>query len=389
MEHEDDTDLQPARKVVLTDSASSEVVSGAEDAARWLELVELRPKQYFDPVTISALTLPFWPIAAYLMVSEYYRYYLEGPAAAAAIGLVLPLGIVYRVAKFRREMQEDRLAGRTNSGWLGPLMQAIDGPNRHKRAAARRMLPIVISELSQEQVDAIEEVWKTDLIYTLRLNRPTDSDLNAAIIRVLERAGDEPALAAIEYAAESSGWRPRQRFVKKVAMRALERMRQKPLRVSSAASNARAADDRVSEQAPIWLTAHRPEVDELKQRLKTEQAGRSAPGLRRPFMWAGWLTILPGTFLLAAQSFAGRQYGPALLYAFMFALVTQLPRYALSAKQAEAARSLAAFNNVSGVGPLAEALEWPDPEIQNAAAKSLTRLLPLLNASDASLLTGV
>ena len=61
--------------------------------------------------------------------------------------------------------------------------------------------------------------------------------------------------------------------------------------------------------------------------------------------------------------------------------------YVLSQEQALAAQRLAAYDNVQGIGPLAEALEWPDPAIRATASRSLVRLLPLLNASDTGVLT--
>ncbi len=43
-------------------------------------------------------------------------------------------------------------------------------------------------------------------------------------------------------------------------------------------------------------------------------------------------------------------------------------------------------DDARGVGRLAEALEWPDHDIQLVAARALTRLLPRLQATDAGLL---
>src|SRR5262245_56545183 len=47
---------------------------------------------------------------------------------------------------------------------------------------------------------------------------------------------------------------------------------------------------------------------------------------------------------------------------------------------------IANHNDVTSVGPLAEALTWRNPAIQKAATKALLRLLPALRASDVHLL---
>jgi hypothetical protein len=57
--------------------------------------------------------------------------------------------------------------------------------------------------------------------------------------------------------------------------------------------------------------------------------------------------------------------------------------------QKRAARSLAQFEDVRSVGPLAEALEFGDREVRAVAVEALIRLLPKLQASDASLLDDV
>ena len=51
-----------------------------------------------------------------------------------------------------------------------------------------------------------------------------------------------------------------------------------------------------------------------------------------------------------------------------------------------AARALAKYDDLAGVGPLVEALDIPDAEVQLAIRVSLTRMLPQLHATDARLL---
>jgi hypothetical protein len=133
-----------------------------------------------------------------------------------------------------------------------------------------------------------------------------------------------------------------------------------------------------------------PEIDALKLRLKEEQKGQTAPAMRSPFLLAAYAVLLPGSLLLMGQSLQYHNWLGLLGVigsGTVFGMTTQLHRLVLSFKQAEAAQKLAAYDNVQGISPLAEALEWPEPAIREMAAKSLIRLLPQLNASDAGLLT--
>jgi hypothetical protein len=59
---------------------------------------------------------------------------------------------------------------------------------------------------------------------------------------------------------------------------------------------------------------------------------------------------------------------------------------AVSKAQKKATKELAEFEDVRSVGPLAQALEYQDRELKAVAENKLTRLLPSLQASDASLL---
>lgn len=59
---------------------------------------------------------------------------------------------------------------------------------------------------------------------------------------------------------------------------------------------------------------------------------------------------------------------------------------AASKKQTEATKRLAQFDDVRAVGPLVDALGFQDKDTRNVAGEALVRLLPRLQASDASLL---
>lgn len=365
-----------------------ETEGALEEVHDWLEAIELRPPKYFDPLILWIVATPLWSVYTLLSSRAWSSFpLLNWIFFDILVSTLIPATITTRVSRIRREAREDHLADQADVRWIGPLVQALDAPHSRCRAAVNRILPRLLSRLKTSEAGLLDALQQTDLIYTLRLNRPRDMDLNVAIIKALERVGDEAALSAIEYVAETNVWLPSQRYVQRTARVSLVRMEsrlaEKPHQ-NPVLGNTKQMTTLV---ASVVQRESVPEVAELKQRLKEEQDGRIAPGMRRPFLFAAWTTLLPGSLWLTVNSLIHHDWLVSAAFGVLFAAATQLPRYVLSQEQAIAAQRLAAFDNVQGVGPLAEALEWPDPAIRATAARSLTRLLPLLNAADGGLLT--
>ena len=63
-----------------------------------------------------------------------------------------------------------------------------------------------------------------------------------------------------------------------------------------------------------------------------------------------------------------------------------LTRLMVSRRQSDALRQLTGSDDLRAIGPLTIALNWPEISLRNAAAVALTRLLPRLQAADATLL---
>ena len=130
-------------------------------------------------------------------------------------------------------------------------------------------------------------------------------------------------------------------------------------------------------------TYDRIEVERLLAVLKQESRGRW------PIMHMGCviaLCMFLGLFTVCSAGLAGPYSIVAM--AIGFGVIWLISRLRTSRSQREALVRLAAFNDVRVVGPLLSALHWPDMDDRRVEISgALVRLLPRLQASDASLLT--
>jgi hypothetical protein len=128
------------------------------------------------------------------------------------------------------------------------------------------------------------------------------------------------------------------------------------------------------------------QVQSLLNLLEEEKRMRRQPAMRLAFLVAAWLTIVPYTAGQVYTTFVQGEWPWTVVWSVLLACATRLHRFILSPKQSEAVLRLAEYDDVRGVGPLAEVLEWPNEEIRDIAADALISLLPRLRASDVNLL---
>ncbi len=129
------------------------------------------------------------------------------------------------------------------------------------------------------------------------------------------------------------------------------------------------------------------EAKALYRKLRKHSESHAAPGMRYGFLIANWCVITPFTVLQFIGSVVNKFGLPInLCWAVLSVLSTQLYRVALTGKETRMARELAALDDVHAIGPLSEALEWPDYEMRNLARTALIRLLPRMKASDSMIL---
>lgn len=107
------------------------------------------------------------------------------------------------------------------------------------------------------------------------------------------------------------------------------------------------------------------------------------------YLLASWCVIVPFLAYLSYDYFAQGDWQSGVMLALSALLMTQLHRITITPQQTEQARQLAQTEEVTAIGPLAEALEWPDLPSRTAAAQALTRLLPLLTPDKEALLDAV
>lgn len=127
-------------------------------------------------------------------------------------------------------------------------------------------------------------------------------------------------------------------------------------------------------------------VQKLLAELEEESKKHRNPGMRLGFLIASWCLIVPYTGVQTVISLMGHQWGMGAMFAVMTGTATQLHRFALSPRQSDVAKRLARYGSKKVIGPLIEALDWPDEAIRSLALDALTDLLPTLNASDTNVL---
>jgi HEAT repeat protein len=279
--------------------------------------------------------------------------------------------------------------------WIGPLAMALEWPNKRIRQIAAVKLQHLLPLLTAEDANLLDAKQRSYLYKQLRIGG--NSELNVAILHALVTIGDTEAIPAIQ--PHLKRW-PRtlgQWHVRQSASACL------PLLESLKESRHAAGKPRTAVSAPALVSEETaessltdeevpPEIQVVNAHVEAQLSELQAlivknnPGMRQGYLIASWLTIVPYTALMAVNTFmqgdwlAGAFFGGSCIGA------TQLHRLTLSWKHTDAAKRLAHYDDVRGIGPLIEALEWPDSEMQHIAARSLTDLLTRVRASDYGLL---
>jgi hypothetical protein len=123
-------------------------------------------------------------------------------------------------------------------------------------------------------------------------------------------------------------------------------------------------------------------VEPLLELLKTEaQTARKNRKILNGFL-SGVGVLMTGAFV--ALGVLKGDWDPTMFV--MFSFLGGGAAMAASAKQTNAIRALAQFDDIRGVGAFTEALEFQDKEVIAVAERKLMELLPRLQASDAALL---
>ncbi len=327
------------------------------------------------------------PLLITLMMGEWWQ--------ALAWGLSLTAGVkIYGARQAGEHAQAALNMAPLDLRWVGPLAQALHSPNSRVRGVAQSLLTHLLPHLRAGDAVLLNAQQRAYLNHKLTRNRRRDADLNKAILAAWVNVGDAEAIAHVERLTGAWAWSAPQQQVRETARQALpllERRLQEEYNARTEAAQQMQGLQTGELYAPPALSATSQaviaNVDSQLERLREERRKHSSPGMRLGFLLASWVFIVPYTAYMTWLTFAthgGWKMG--VMWLSLCLLATQLHRFSLSSKQTEAARALSETNDLRAVGPLAEALDWPDASIQFVAATGLVRLLPTLNASDGNLL---
>ncbi len=278
--------------------------------------------------------------------------------------------------------------------WIGPLFEALSWPNRRIRRIVRlkliHLLPLLKEEdgrsLSQKQRRAIYGV----------LEQSHDTDLKIAILKSIVRFGDASAVSVVEKLAGARAWTSAGYRVRREALICLPRLREQALkqqeRLAETFAPLETAPLGLEAETPLSMEAQSPvtasvQDDSARANLEAEREKVARPAMRMAFLMANYSVIVPFSLYQTVSSFASHAPLFGLVWTGITIGTTQLHRVSLSTKRVTMMRKQAQLRDIRGVGLLAEALTWPEQDLQYEAASALTVLLPLLKANHASLLS--
>ena len=326
--------------------------------------------------------------------------------AGVALFFLLTIRRLNRLAVEREEAYGALHAAHIGKEKVGALAEMLEWPYPYARGVARLLLLRLLPTLGPEDVALISEDQRHFLYHRLtRVNMLRDPELAATIIRATEHFDAAEAEPYLNKMARMWAFTPGARSVRRSAREALQRAdRQKNQDMfSTPTAEARIADERLygnlaslfadeelalaeNPETSAEVLSVRARVDAQLQRFEEERR-KYRPGMRLGFLIANWSVIVPYTAGNAIYELRAGSLVLCLLWLVLTLFATQLYRFTLTGRHTQLARELADMDEVEGVGRLTEVLEWPDPEIRNIAAVALTRLLPRLKASDATLLS--
>ena len=300
---------------------------------------------------------------------------------------LVPIGGVELLRINRRlEAAQAALAlAEANPRWIGPCIHSLHSPDARKREIAANLLtrllpvapPALLQTLALPQRRALYE----------RLALRSHPEFTLAILHAIERAEDTSAAPYLELATPRFALAPKAREARQAALRCgelLDAVETKERERLDALH--KTAEPNQTPELSKEEQAEAARVQKLLDAMEKEFRRRK-PGMRAGFLAATWLIIFPYLlFQFLSHWQEGWQSGAAWFWGLLTLACTQSHRLTLLGRQSEAARQLASCDSVRAVGPLAEALEWPDEPLQRVASTALIRLLPRLKASEANLL---
>jgi hypothetical protein len=368
-----------------------------EAAQSWLDYMELRSPGRWGIASAFVTGALFLP---YIRIWEIYHTRFIHPIMDSyslltmVLGTCVPLVLLAKINALRRDSEERQIESALPEtptvGWIPALVDALVSSNRRVRAAAKRLLPRLLVQVRSRHGELLTPLqWET-LGRHLRENASGSVELNLATLRMLERVNVDLMLPYIEAAATSraltpGGWKVR--WAARTCLKVIDARQQADADALSTSEESVVIGETLASSGSEEQRTVSPELAALLQELENQRRGQAQPGMRLPFLLAAYMILMPGSALEAFLCFQSGGTLPGALWALAALGTTQLHRLSLLPQHRELMQKLADYDDVAGVGALAETLEWPDPRVQEMAASALKRLLPQLRASDAHLLT--
>lgn len=351
-----------------------------------------------DQSVYTSRPLLAWPIADYMLQHPVW-------AASSIMIVAVPLVMLatYNASQARRS--EDECVSQADASWCGALIDALASRNARIRSAASRLLGRLLPLMTPAQAAALGADRWTALRCALRATSRSSEQFTAGVLITLSRFGGADVLKHVDRLArgEAGGWMPR--HMRDLAHQTATHIRRRTCPVSSvdaakggaaltgrhAAPEGReapAADPRLTVNQATEGEAARaldPAAATELKRLEVENA-KHQPAMRMLFLATWWGLGMTGTAFEVYTNASQGLWPAAAAWSALLVAGSQLHRLTLTAKQKEAARRLASYDNVEGIPRLIDVLGWPDPALRSVAIVSLVRNLKQLRASDSRLL---
>jgi hypothetical protein len=278
--------------------------------------------------------------------------------------------------------------------WIGPLFEALSWPNSRIRRIVRLKLLHLLPLLTESDGRCLNQKQRIS-IYGI-LEQSHDNELKVAILKALVHFGDAPAVSVVERLANAKARTPAAYRVRREALICLPRLRERVLKqteeLAVRASSRECLPPDIAQTVgshddPLQSNPAMAQADSALAKLEAERDKVARPAMRMGFLVANWCIITPFCLFQTVSSFVSHQALLGLTWAGATIGATQLYRISLSTKRVAMMRKQAQQRDIKAVGLLAEALTWPEQDLQYEAASALTVLLPLLKANNASLLS--
>jgi hypothetical protein len=283
--------------------------------------------------------------------------------------------------------------------WIGPLFEALSWPNRRIRDIVRLKLLHLLPLMTEDDGKYLLHKHRRAIYSVLEDTR--DTVLKVAILKAIPRFGDTGSLALVERLASTRAWTPDGIHVRRAALISLPLVREHALKMKDSIAQL----ERIgAPYGPMSLltesgTGERADSSDLEPvtlpvpanyaltNLEAERVKVARPAMRVAFLAADWCIIVPFCVYQTVSYSISHQVLLGAVWAGATVAATQLYRVALSSKRVAMLRKQAMQRDIKAVGMFAEALSWPETDLQYEAASALTVLLPLLKANHAALLS--